>query len=68
MNRRRLSGEQTTLFAEPPSTLDELRALWSRTTEAERMEFLEGVRRHYLFGSREAGWQPNAKAPNTRGV
>ena len=40
---------QRLLFAEPQSTIDQLRELWARTSESERMTFLEEVRRAFLF-------------------
>ena len=48
---------QIPLLAEPQSTLDGLRELWSLATEAERREFLEAIRRHYLFGASKVGRQ-----------
>lgn len=40
---------QIPLFAEPPSRVDELLAIWSRTSEADRVAFLEEVRRAFLY-------------------
>ena len=50
---------QIPLFDQPRTILDQLRVLWGRATEAERMIFLDELRRAFLFRRK-----PSAAAPD----
>lgn len=52
---------QIPLFDQPQSTIDQIRELWSRTTEADRMAFLEEVRRAFLFRTKPAQALPDGQ-------
>lgn len=40
---------QIPLLAEPQSAIDQIRVLWAKVSEPERMTFLDEVRRVFLF-------------------
>ena len=57
---------QMPLFGATDTSLVALRQAWSRASDSERLEFLEEVRRQFLFGGRDAGRQ--AQTSDAKGV
>ena len=59
---------QIPLFAEPEAPTDPLWSAWQATPEAGRRKFLERVRKHYLFGGKDAARQAESDGQHKRGV
>lgn len=45
--------DQAAVLTDPQSPIDQIRVLWEQTTEADKLAFLDEVRRRYLFGVRK---------------
>ena len=58
---------QAALFTQPQSPIDKIRVLWEQTIEADKLVFLDEVRRRYLFGARKPT-PPVRDGQHNRGV